>query len=236
MGTPAEIVSEVVRSIRVLTLLVLLLLQVSLVGFRGSESVCSCDTRSPELSSGLKLDPVGEMKSPMLILDIILQANEKILLILGHAGRVDQIELQMLGQLARPDLLRRRPVLAVAPAPMVMLDDARVRMGALHHLAALDDGRLRYRVRVLLALHLQPLFARVDQLDRVGRPAVARLRSRLSVSDRFRRLLERWRRCFRCELCDRPERPDPRLISLSLSDTRRLRWRRRRPERDSFDE
>uniref|UniRef100_A0A182IW27 Uncharacterized protein n=1 Tax=Anopheles atroparvus TaxID=41427 RepID=A0A182IW27_ANOAO len=114
----------------------------------------------------------------------------EVMLILGHAGRVDQIELQVLGQLARPDLLRGRPVLAVAPASMlVMRDDTRVR-----------------------------------------------LRSRLSVSDRFRRFLERCRRCFRCELCDRPDRPEPRLISLSLSDTRRLRCLRRRPDRDSFDE
>lgn len=48
----------------------------------------------------------------------------------------------------------------------------------------------------------------------------ARLLLSLSDPDSPRRCLDRWCRCFRCELCDRPE---PRDSSLSLSDCRRRR-------------
>lgn len=47
------------------------------------------------------------------------------------------------------------------------------------------------------------------------------------------RLRDRWRRCF---LCERPDLPDPRDNSLSLSEIRLLRERWRRPERESFDD
>lgn len=84
-------------------------------------------------------------------------------LILGHASRVNQIELQVLGQFARPNLLRRRTMLPMSSTPM-MMGNARVRRRSLDDLAALDDGCLVDVVR-LFALHFEPLLARINQLD-----------------------------------------------------------------------